>query len=126
LLKHPTSSTAHCTGDFVDIPTECALIAPVGSDTVRFINFPNDLTLELKTFVKENWRIQNYHQNKSLNDSYQFKLRGYPFLCTGTSALRSRIFQMKLIKMLMKNGYKPETGFDVTLDMIPDSQSWKS
>ena len=96
-------------------PTSGGVISFNRQDRLRLIGFTDLSTVKdsvhqciVNNYQRKEPSIQNYY------GAYEFKLQGYPFHCSGSSAILTRRLVSKLLQKLQSIGWTPITGIDVS------------
>ena len=91
------------------------LIFSLRQDRLRLIGFNDSSTVKdsvhqciMTNYQCEEPSIQDYY------GAHEFKLQGYPFHCSGTSAIKTRRLVSKLLQKMQSIGWTPITGIDVS------------
>ena len=102
--KHQMSiyKDVHSFGGF-EIPSnaDCAILTPNSTDKLRAYNFPDRIAMPLKDLISTMWEITEYRPNEDYPNCNEFKLKGYPWWCSGIKAVKSRLLIMKIMTFLL-------------------------
>ena len=96
-------------------PTSSGIISFNRQDRLRLIGFNDSSTVQDSVFE---CILNNYQSSEPEVRSYygavEFKLEGYPFHCSGTSAIKTRRLVSKVLQKMQSIGWTPITGIDVS------------
>ncbi|KAG0353821.1 hypothetical protein BC939DRAFT_472769 [Gamsiella multidivaricata] len=94
------------------------------TDRIRLIDAPADIPALIKHAVQTQWKF-GIQQEQIYDTSYEFKLRGNPFVPCGVEAVVSRMMLSQILANLRAIGFKLYASVDISVGTEgQDVESW--
>ena len=81
------------------------------NDLLRLIGAPDTMVSTVRSTIQSFWH-KGIQEEKRYAESWQFKLKGYPWWASGEEAVESRFLVMKLMEVLLPYGWTPVAAID--------------